>query len=309
MGSTPHPLLELTPAFAVGVAGPAGVLLLSLVLPVVIFVPLERLFSVRPSRILRKQVWTDLGWYFINSLVPAFIIGLPVAFLAGALGRGDPFGLHAAVAALPFWPKLFAALFVNDLGCYWGHRAAHAIPFLWRFHEVHHSAEHLDWLTGTRGHPFDMVFIRLCGLAPVCLLGFAQPDGRSSGNLVPLITLIGMAWSFFIHSNVKVRLGPLEYLVASPIYHHWHHSRNEMRDLNLAGLFPILDFIFGTAWFPRHWPRSYGVSRKTPDHLAGQFIDPLKHLIVRSRKPVPRDPPVIRKIPSHEHQEAGFPED
>jgi len=60
---------------------------------------------------------------------------------------------------------------VNDFGAYWGHRASHHIPFLWRFHAIHHSAEHMDWLVNTRAHPVDMVFTRLSGLVPVYRAG------------------------------------------------------------------------------------------------------------------------------------------
>lgn len=246
-----------------------------LVLLVAIFVPLERLCGLHPAKILRKQVGVDLGWYFINSLVPAAMLAVPLALLARALSGLDPGGLYSAVAAWPPLVKIGVALFVNDIGAYWGHRAMHSFPFLWRFHAIHHSAEHLDWLVNTRAHPFDMVFTRLAGLAPVYLLGLAGTTGRGLDPTVAFVTVAGTLWSFFIHANVRIRLGPLEWLVSTPVFHHWHHTNDHHRDRNFAAVFPVIDLIFGTSWLPKHWPPSYGVDEEIPQTLGGQLLEPL----------------------------------
>ena len=245
-----------------------------LILLVCIFVPLERLFALHPAKIWRKQVGIDLGWYFINSLLPAAIMAIPLSFLARSLSGLNPAGLYSMVAAWPFWVKLPLVFLVNDFGAYWGHRATHAVPLLWRFHAVHHSAEHLDWLVNTRAHPFDMVFTRLCGLTPVYLLGLAQTTGHQLDSSVLLVTILGTVWSFFIHANVRFRLGPIEWLISSPAFHHWHHTNDEHRDRNFAAIFPLYDRLFGTAWLPKHWPPVYGTDTKVPETLTRQLLDP-----------------------------------
>ncbi|MGD0816499.1 MAG: sterol desaturase family protein [Verrucomicrobiota bacterium] len=246
-----------------------------LVLLVCIFVPLERLFALHPAKIWRKQVGVDLGWYFINSIFTAAILALPLVLLARALRGLDPGGLYSAVAVWPIWLKLPVALLVNDFGAYWAHRAFHAYPLLWRFHAVHHSAEHLDWLVNVRMHPFDAVFTRLCGLAPVYLLGLAQTTGARLDPLVAVVTILGTIWAYFIHANIRWRLGPLEWLISSPAFHHWHHTNDEHRDRNFAAIFPLFDRIFGTAWLPKHWPPVYGTDTKVSPTLVGQLLDPL----------------------------------
>ena len=261
---------------ALGILTDSARLAVWLVLLVALFVPLERLCALHPAKLWRKQLGVDLAWYFVNSLVPAAIIAVPLALLAGALRGLDPGGLYSALAAWPFWPRLLLILLVNDVGAYWAHRAAHAYPLLWRFHAIHHSPEHLDWLVNTRAHPFDMVFTRLAGLTPVYLLGLAQTTGVQLDPAVALVTIFGTVWTFFIHANLRVRLGPLEWLVSSPAFHHWHHTKDEHRDHNFASIFPFLDRAFGTSWLPRHWPKVYGIHGRTPETLAGQFLSPLR---------------------------------
>ncbi|HAB16433.1 MAG TPA: sterol desaturase family protein [Verrucomicrobiota bacterium] len=268
----PHAL-----AFAIDVAR----LVVWLVLLVAVFVPLERLFALHPAKVWRRQVGVDLAWYFINSLVPAAIIAIPLAILARALRGADPGGLYSAVAAWPLWVKIPVVLVVSDIGAYWGHRASHAFPLLWRFHVIHHSAEQLDWLVNTRAHPFDMVFTRLAGLAPVYLLGLAQTTGHRLDPTVALVTVLGTIWTFFIHANIRLRLGPLEWLVSTPAFHHWHHTNDEHRDRNFAAMFPLIDRLFGTAWLPKYWPPVYGADAQVSPTLAGQLLNPVMPQIER----------------------------
>jgi sterol desaturase/sphingolipid hydroxylase (fatty acid hydroxylase superfamily) len=269
------PIIRHALAFGFDVAR----LVIWLVILVAIFVPLERLFGLHPAKIWRKQVGVDLAWYFINSLLPAMIIAVPLSILARALHGADPGSdlgrYYTAVAAWPLWLKFLTAFLVNDIGAYWGHRATHKIPFLWQFHAVHHSAEHLDWLVNTRAHPFDMVFTRMCGLVPVYLLGLAGATGGGLDPTVAAVLVFGTIWSFFIHSNIRLRLGPLEWLISSPAFHHWHHTNDEHRDHNFAAIFPFYDWLFGTAWLPKKWPPTYGIDGKVQPTLTGQFLDPL----------------------------------
>ncbi len=246
-----------------------------LVLLVAIFVPLERVFTLHPARFWRAQTGVDLAWYFLNSLLPAAFIALPLSLLAELLHGADPGGYYTAVASLPLWLKVILMLLVNDLGSYWYHRASHFYPVLWRFHAIHHSAEHVDWLVNTRAHPIDMIFTRLAGLVPVYLLGLAQVTGGRPDPAVALVVIFGTVWTFFIHANIRWRLGPLEWILSSPAFHHWHHTNDEHRDRNFASIFPVIDRVFGTAWLPHYWPPVYGIDAQVPSTLTGQFTEPL----------------------------------
>jgi sterol desaturase/sphingolipid hydroxylase (fatty acid hydroxylase superfamily) len=161
------------------------------------------------------------------------------------------------------------------LGAYWGHRWSHQWSFLWSFHSVHHSATELDWLVNSRAHPFDMVFTRFCGLVPMYVLGLAQPTAVTA-DLTPFIYMIfGNFWSFVIHANLNLRLGFLEKIIASPAFHHWHHTNQHHRliNKNYAAIFPFYDMIFGSFFPPKTtWPKSYGLLPPNKGHprMSGQ---------------------------------------
>lgn len=270
-------MMEQFARHALGFAFDAGRLAFWLVMLIAVFVPLERLFAVHPAKVWRTQVGVDLAWYFINSLLPAAIMAVPLAILARTLRGANPGGFYTAVAGWPLGVRLLLVLLVSDFGSYWAHRASHAYPLLWRFHAIHHSAEQLDWLVNTRAHPFDLVFTRLSGLAPVYLLGLAQASGNRLDPAVAMVSILGTVWTFFIHANIRARLGPLEWLVSSPAFHHWHHTNDEHRDRNFAAIFPMIDRLFGTVWLPKSWPPVYGINIKVSPTLAGQLLDPLAH--------------------------------
>ncbi len=252
-------------------------LCLWLLILAVIFLPLERLFALHPRRIMRQAIAVDLGYYFLSSLLPGLLLAAPLSLVAVVAHRVVPLALHAAIAAWPLWLRALASLLIGEVGFYWGHRWTHQVALLWRFHAIHHSAEQLDFLVNTRAHPVDVVFVRLCGLVPLYVVGLASPLNLS-GSLIPLlVVLIATLWGFFIHANLRWRLGPLEWLIATPAFHHWHHTAPEPRDRNYAAMLPWIDRIFGTHYLPAaQWPSAYGIDAKLPTSLGAQLIHPLR---------------------------------
>jgi sterol desaturase/sphingolipid hydroxylase (fatty acid hydroxylase superfamily) len=239
----------------------------------VIFIPLERIFAARKQKVLRKQLGNDCAYFVMSWILPPVLMA-PVLALVYWVSRGlIPEAFFAAVAAIPFWQRAILALILGDVGYYWGHRALHTVPLLWRFHSVHHSAEELDFLIDLRMHPVDMLFGRLSGLIPVYALGLGAPTGV--GSLVPaLIAITGTLWGFFIHANLRFRYGPVEWLFGTPPFHRWHHALRPANQ-NYAALWPWIDMIFGTYYAPKgESPAAYGIDSVMPEELSAQLLDP-----------------------------------
>jgi sterol desaturase/sphingolipid hydroxylase (fatty acid hydroxylase superfamily) len=246
-----------------------------LVIVVLIFVPLERLFAVRPTKFVRPALGGDIAFFFINSLIPPLLLLTPLALAAWAGYRFAPEGMHQWIDTLPLWTRVVAAFVIADLGFYWGHRLAHRIPLLWRFHAVHHAPEHIYFLISARAHPIDNAFIRLCGFVPIFILGLGAPRSVQGTLVATLIMLVLTLWGFFIHANMRWRFGPLERLMATPAFHHRHHVRDDRTGHNFASMLPIWDMVFGTHLGPKHpWPEAYGLTAPLRPTVTGQLVEP-----------------------------------
>jgi sterol desaturase/sphingolipid hydroxylase (fatty acid hydroxylase superfamily) len=245
--------------------------LVDLVLTGVLLAVIEKAIPMRKAQALFRRAWqNDL----VNFAANHFLLGvsvLTVNFLLfnvfGSLMQG---GLHAVIGGIPFVPQVLLCIFLADLVDYWTHRAFHEVPFLWRFHAIHHSAKTMDWLSGSRLHLLELVTTRTLVMVPLYVLGF---DKAVLDTHVVLIAIQGT----LIHANVRIPYGPLRYLLVTPESHHWHHASDEEAiDKNYAGQFAILDRIFGTmVKSPKRLPDNYGVvGDYVPDGFVRQQLFP-----------------------------------
>jgi len=248
---------------------------LDLLLLALVFVPLERAFARRREQPVLRAGWrTDLAHFFVSHVgvqLLAFLTMAPAVVLLDLWRWPALDALRETVSTRPLPLQLLGALLVADLGGYAAHRAFHAVPFLWRFHAIHHSSEALDWLAGSRLHPLDVVVTRAAAFAPLLLLGFSPPALSAYLLWVAVQATV-------IHANVGWRLGWLERVLVGPRFHHWHHAADpEARDRNFAVHWAWLDALFGTHHLPPdRWPTSYGVDEPVPAGWASQLLWPLQ---------------------------------
>jgi sterol desaturase/sphingolipid hydroxylase (fatty acid hydroxylase superfamily) len=242
-----------------------------LVVLAVIFVPLERMFALHPRRVLRQGWRTDVVHYLVNGAALRIGLLVSVVVIGGALRLFVPAPLRDGVAASPTWVQIVAGLSIAMIGGYAGHRMAHEVPVLWRFHRVHHSIREMDWLAANHLHPLDETFIRSVAVLPLYALGFGRV---TLGAFVVVITL----QAIFIHANVRFDFGWLRWVIATPQYHHWHHAREpQAYNSNYAGEFPVLDALFGTLYLPANrWPAQYGVDDTEPVGYLRQIAWPFR---------------------------------
>lgn len=241
---------------------------LSLLLLVLIFFPMEKVFPAKKGqRFFRPSWWVDLCYFLGQYLLWGALVLWALSYFSFWLDDIVPHTLRKKVAAQPWWLQAIEVIVLSDFIIYWGHRLQHSVGFLWRFHKVHHSAEHLDWLAAHREHPIDTIYtVGLINL-PAFILGF------------PLETLAGFiafrgVWAIYIHSNVRLPIGPLRILIGAPELHHWHHDLDRKAG-NYANISPLMDIVFGTYTCPKKEPDAFGIQEQFPKNYAGQLIHPL----------------------------------
>lgn len=237
-----------------------------------VFVPLERILSLRSEQKIFRHGWkTDLIHVFVTGSLVAFCSLFLIVLTTRLSQSVIPVSLRTAVAAQPFWLAFVEILVLADVGFYLIHRAFHTIPWLWRFHAIHHSIEEMDFLAAHRVHPIDQILTRSVTLLPLFALGF---------SLGPIALFLALyRWhALFLHSNVRIGFRFLRWIIASPAFHHWHHANHpEAIDMNFSAQLSVIDFLFGTLHFPHgEMPRKYGIDDRVPDSYIGQLAYPFE---------------------------------
>ncbi|MGQ0505558.1 MAG: sterol desaturase family protein, partial [Myxococcaceae bacterium] len=212
-----------------------------------------------------------LTYFAINHLSVGALLLVGNHFAPAVFGWAVNARLQSEVQSLPIAVQVVGLIFCADLVQYWIHRAYHEVPALWKLHAVHHCAEHMDWLAGSRNHTVQILIDRSLAMVPLYLLG---PDKLA----LDIYVVFAALQTVFAHANVGLRFGPLSYLLVTPQFHHWHHSSDKPAiDTNYAVHLPLFDLLFGTFHLPRlHWPISYGTVTRLPRTLWGQLAYPFR---------------------------------
>jgi sterol desaturase/sphingolipid hydroxylase (fatty acid hydroxylase superfamily) len=237
--------------------------------------------SIAGQKRPRVDTLTDVAYWFFTPFVTRTItrISIALVFVLIAVSQGVTFEeLRRAAQTrrtwateLPLWIQIPLILLLADLLAYWTHRLFHGRR-LWRFHAIHHSSRTVDWLSSVRLHPVNDAVARVVQVLPLYVMGFS---GTALAAFVPFLT----AYALLLHANVNWTYGPLRYVIASPVFHRWHHtSEEEGLDKNFSGLFPFIDLAFGTFYMPRdRQPQRFGlVHDDVPAGLLGQLVYPFK---------------------------------
>ncbi len=266
-GSEAEPLSNHARPFTAGL----DYFLLELLILALVFIPMERLWTLREQKIFRLGWQTDLKHFFLSHVgvqLISFATLIPVQIAFAWLVEFD---FQHYVRAQPLWLQFIEILFFVDLISYWVHRAFHQIPALWKFHAIHHSSLHMDWLAGSRSHIVDVLVNRCLGFIPIFVLGFSAPA------VYAYITFVSFH-AVYIHANVNHRWPFLRQVIATPEFHHWHHTSDEEGiDKNFAVFLAFIDRLFGTFHLPNYWPQRYGTTQfQPPETWWGQLLYPFK---------------------------------
>lgn len=235
------------------------------VLALCVCMPLEHLFALHPRR--RRAIWTDLAFLTFGQILTRLGLVFGAHRLLDELAsRGwdrAELGLSPSAAIAV---DLGLGLLLFELFGYAYHRLAHAVPWLWRLHEVHHSSEAMDGLASFRQHPLEIVLMTLMQNVPLVLLGIPL------GTHAFLLLLLKLN-TVFVHSNIRLDAGPLALLFATPRFHHRHHQRFGATK-NFATLLPCIDWLFGT--YSKKSSSLFGLERRLPESFWGLLSHPFR---------------------------------
>jgi sterol desaturase/sphingolipid hydroxylase (fatty acid hydroxylase superfamily) len=254
-----------------------GLLVLSLV-----FWLLERWRpSIPGQRRSARDTRVDVAYWFftpvVTRAVTRFSIGVVFVFIAVSQGVTFDELRRAATmrrtwaSSVPLVVQIPLLLLLADLCAYWSHRLFHG-KWLWRFLAIHHSSRTVDWLSSVRLHPVNDLLSRVAQVLPLYWLGF---NGAALAAFIPFLTF----YAIVVHANVSWSFGPFRYLIASPVFHRWHHTTEEEGlDKNFASLFPFIDLAFGTFYMPRdRQPQRFGIlGDDVPTGLLMQLVYPFR---------------------------------
>ena len=217
-----------------------------------------------------------------RSFVPVFSrvfrIGLLVVGTGLLFNIHDADGLiafydngHGPLSEFPLWVQALLFLVASDFMLYWLHRMFHRGGF-WKYHAIHHSSEHLEWISAARFHPVNL-FIGTILVDVILLMAGISP------NIMLWVGPFTTFHSAFVHANLNWTFGPFKYVLATPVFHRWHHtSLEEGGNTNFAGTFPLWDILFGTFRMPENrLPEVYGVDDQViPTEIGGQLAYPFR---------------------------------
>lgn len=245
---------------------------ISLFFSALVFIPIERILGQRKQLTLRAEWRTDIAYYFMSHMLVQFIL-IAITASTATISHFAAFpAVQGAIQSLPILSQFLLAVFFADLAQALLHRAYHKLPWLWRFHAIHHSSRHMDWLAGSRVHLVEILLTRIGVLIPLVVLGFAPAAVNAYVILVGLQAVLA-------HANLGIRFGWLEYVIVLPRYHHWHHAQEKAyMDVNYAIHLPLIDMLMGTFKLPpeQAWPDAYGVMKPetVPEGIVRQHLAP-----------------------------------
>ena len=214
----------------------------------------ERLIPLKGQKLIRPGMVNDLIhtyhrfhlWTMLNAVLASWLI----TYVQTHEGQG-PY-LRGALIDAHWSLNFIAILFFGHVTFYAAHYACHKVPMLWQFHRVHHSSVYLDSFSTSRFHVIDKTLFA----APyLMLVTYFQPDP----GMVFLFITFNDFWGRYGHGNIK---DPhwLGYFMSNPKFHRWHHSNHpDAIDKNFSAEFNFLDWIFGTAYYPKgQVPEDFG---------------------------------------------------
>jgi len=194
----------------------------------------------RRQRKLSPGLVNDLLWHAVTGVFRLTVMVAIYGAAASLFERHLGFLILDYARAWPAWAKVSAAILVADYLRWVTHFVRHKVPFMWRFHALHHGQRELNFFSNYRQHPLESVFAWAIRFVPFMVLHVEVE--------LTALAIVAMTWFVNLyHANLRTNFGPLRYVLVTPQSHRVHHSPlPEHRDTNYGVLFSIWDRLHGT---------------------------------------------------------------
>ena len=230
----------------------------------------------------RKDFWLDAFYMFFNFFLFSLIVYNAASMVVvdwvnrGVLSlTGLDLAASNPMADWPRWAIFLTGFLVTDFIQWNTHRLLHRVPFLWRFHQVHHSVEQMGFAAHLRYHWMETVVYKSIQYLPLAFLGIGLYDFF-------WIHILQLSIGHFNHANLRVDIGPLGYVLNNPRMHIWHHARDLPEDrpygVNFGISLSLWDYLFGTNYIPHNgkdeplgWPGMQGFPQRFWGRLPTDF--------------------------------------
>jgi sterol desaturase/sphingolipid hydroxylase (fatty acid hydroxylase superfamily) len=214
---------------------------------IAVFLLLELLWAAQRKQPLAGKLF-NLHYLLYYMFMTVLIAGPLTVWVIQACKARFPeaFSLFSLGAVMPAPAYLVIYLLTYDFFYYWFHRSQHRYPALWRVHRLHHSDPYLNVTTAGRHHWLEEPLKVFVVALPLTVIFDTPPQ------VTGWVAMLAASWAFLIHANLRLRLGPLSWLLTTPQGHRIHHSNMAVHtDKNFAAIFPIWDVLFGTYHAPK----------------------------------------------------------
>ena len=232
--------------------------------------------------IFRKGFWLD-AFYMIFNFFLFSLIGYNALSNVGVELFNDFLGLFGIdnlvaieVQDFPVWAQLLIMFIIADFIQWNVHRMLHRVPWLWKFHQVHHSVKEMGFAAQFRFHFVETLVYKSAQYIPLAMIGFG----------IEQFFVVHM-FSVFIghlnHANLDWSYGPLGYILNNPRMHIWHHAKalppEHKYGMNFGLSLSIWDYLFGTAYIPKSGKNieiGFDGDERFPHDFTGQLTYPFK---------------------------------
>ncbi len=199
------------------------ILRLTFFLSILIILIMAEILLPKKKRIHnRKDRWITNGLITLINTASVNIvhIAIPLIAIVAAIDVSNgKMGLFNIIN-FPIWIEIILTVIILDFIIWGQHLLSHKIPFVWRFHRMHHTDRDLDVTTAVRFHPFEIIFSMFIKITSIYILG-----ASAIAVIIFEIMLNGMA--MFNHANLRIPFrieNILRKFIVTPDLHRIHHS-------------------------------------------------------------------------------------